>query len=113
MLRTPILSEKAFQQKIVDLAIWHRWRVVHFRPARVKINGEWTWRTPFEGHPGFVDLVIARDEAVIMAEIKREDGRFQPGQRDWGLALGPLYRLWRPSDWPEIEAELTQPRRKQ
>jgi hypothetical protein len=63
---------------------------------------------------GFPDLVICGCYGVIFAELKTEKGRVSQEQQDW---LDALYfgetdyttvwsYIWRPSDWPEVYAEL-------
>lgn len=100
------ISEAAFQRCVIDLAKLTGWRVAHHRPARTERG----WRTPVEGHPGLPDLVLARDGVVVVAELKRHQGRVTPEQRAWLAALGPTGRLWKPGDWPEIVGLLTAPR---
>lgn len=96
------IAEADFAQAVVDLAKLRGWMVVHFRPARTKAG----WRTPFTGDAGFPDLVLARDGVVLIVELKSLGGRMRPGQREWGVALGGVYRLWRPTDMDEIQATL-------
>lgn len=103
------LSEAAFQSAVIDVALWHHWRVVHYRPAlsRPQHHGQTRgWSTPLQGHPGAPDLILARHGQVILAELKRQNGRLTPDQRLWLAALGGHGRCWRPSDWPTIVGEL-------
>lgn len=97
------LTEAAFQQRVIDLAKLRGWRVAHFRPARTQ-RGNWV--TPMAGHPGFPDLVIAKPGHLVIAELKTERGQLGPGQAEWLDALGEHGRLWRPSDWDEIQGVL-------
>jgi hypothetical protein len=101
-LQATPLREADFQQRIVDLATLTGWHVTHFRA--VFTGGR--WRTPLTGNPGFPDLVLARNGTVIAAELKTDRGRTTPEQDAWLRALGEHARLWRPSDWPTIVAEL-------
>lgn len=96
------ISEADFQSTVIDAARLLRWRVTHFRAARTARG----WATPLQGHPGFPDLVLARDGVVIVAELKRHGGRLTADQRLWGAALGGAYRLWTPGMWPRIVDEL-------
>lgn len=103
------VSEADFQRAVLDLAILCRWRVVHYRPAlrAIQWHGQTKrYSTPLQGHPGAPDLILARDGRVILAELKSQRGRVSEAQRMWLSALGSHARLWRPSDWPEIVAEL-------
>lgn len=96
------MTETQFTDLVVELAQFHGWRAVHFRPARTDKG----WRTAMQGDRGFVDVVLARDGHVLHVELKTQDGALRPGQREWGEAIGPTYRLWRPSDLERIKQEL-------
>lgn len=105
----PTVPEADFQRAVLDLAILLRWRVVHYRPVLRSLQWHGQTRrysTPLQGHPGAPDLILARDGRVILAELKTQRGRLSPAQRMWLTALGSHARLWRPSDWAEIVAEL-------
>lgn len=97
------VSEADLQNAVIELAYLRGWRVTHFRPAKVR---ESQWVTPIQGHPGFPDLVLARDGVVLIAELKRVSGRVSPMQKLWALHLGGIYRLWTPQDWAEIQGTL-------
>lgn len=96
------LTEKEFQQTVVDLAHHFGWIVAHFRPART-IKG---WRTPVafdaEGYP---DLTLLRDR-IIVFELGVEGKELAPAQRRWLEAFdkagGEAYFLL-PSDMEEIK----------
>jgi hypothetical protein len=96
------VTEDDLLSAVIDLARWRRWRVTHFRPCKTEKG----WRTPLQGDPGWVDLALARNGVVILAELKSEKGKLGEGQPEWAAAIGAQYRLWRPSDWPLIEKEL-------
>jgi hypothetical protein len=101
------VTEAEFQDRITQAATLNGWRWAHFRAAQVR-NGRWA--TPQSGHPGFPDLVLARDGVLIIPENKTDTGRLRPGQAEWLDALGDHGRLWRPEDWPQIHAELSEKR---
>ena len=89
------------------------WLVHHTRPARIKVRGMETYRTPIAGHAGFPDLVLARRGRVIYAELKAQGGQLREDQIRWRDAMCPPERqafcgwfLWRPSDWAQIERVL-------
>jgi hypothetical protein len=97
------LTERQFQQRIIDLARLAGWHVVHYRPA-------WSnrgWVTALVGDKGCPDLILARRGQVILAELKTDKGSPIPEQRAWLAALGEHGRLWRPRDWDTIATELT------
>lgn len=100
------LTEELWSVKVTDTAELFGWRWAHFRPTRTAKG----WRTAQNGHPGYPDLTLARDGVVILAELKKERGRYEPGQREWIAAAGEHGRVWRPSDWPEVYATLSAPR---
>jgi hypothetical protein len=100
------IKENEFQKQVIELAQHFRWRVAHFRPARVIVRGVETWRTPCEGDAaGFPDLVLAKYGQVYFRELKTQKGKVTPEQQAWLDATGG--KVWRPSDWPEIERLLT------
>ena len=89
-------TEAAFQLAVMDLARALGWEPVHFRQMI--------------GNPsGYPDLTIIRGDRVILAELKRENGTVSRRQQEWidrMAAVGTTVHVWRPSDWPEIEAAL-------
>jgi hypothetical protein len=97
------LTEDQFAGRVHEYAKLRQWRCVHARPALTKKG----WRTAFTGDEGAPDWLFARRGVVLLVEFKSEDGELGPGQPEWGLAIGPEhYRLWRPSDWDQIQEEL-------
>lgn len=99
------LSENAFQRQVIQYAKLCGWLVHHVRPARTAKG----WRTPIQGHAGFPDLVLVRGDSLLFVELKADDGRVEPHQRQWldALALaGAVVSVWRPRDWPAIQARL-------
>jgi hypothetical protein len=91
------LSESDFQAQVVDLAKLRGWWVRHVRDER-------------GNQAGWPDLTLIRGHRLVLAELKREDGRVRPSQAE---VLGLLHGvrsveswLWRPSNWPELEAVL-------
>ena len=90
----PPETERAFQARVVALFDLLGWRVFHVHDSR---------RSP----AGFPDLVLCRPGRLVFAELKAARGRVTPEQEAWLLALreaGQRAYLWRPADWPEIEA---------
>jgi hypothetical protein len=94
------LTEREFQERVIARARTRGWLVHHARPCQ-RADGRWT--TPVEGNAGFPDLVIARDGLVLFRELKTDSGRLTPAQRHW-LEVLPNAEVWRPGDWPEVEA---------
>jgi len=97
------LSEADLQQRVINLARLRGYRVAHIRPART-INDD--WRTPYTGHAGLPDLILARNGRVLLAELKSATAQPTPNQVAWLAAAGQHGRLWRPADWPTITEEL-------
>lgn len=97
------LSEADFQRRVMDLAKLNGWRVVHVRPAWVR-SGRMV--TPYEGHPGLPDLILARRGVVLLAELKSAIGKPTADQLTWLAAAGPNGHLWAPADWPAVRAVL-------
>ena len=100
------VTEADFQRAVMDLAHWHRWRVVHVRNVAVLQRGHTVYQVPYEGAPGLPDLVMARGGRVLLAELKTDRGRVTPDQQAWLDAAGEHGRLWRPADWQTIQNEL-------
>jgi len=108
------MTEAEFQRQVIQLAALRGWLVHHARPARVRVKGVETYRTPVQGHKGFPDLVLARRGRVLLVELKASKGKLSPEQMFWRQALtGGVqpeeysgWHVWRPYDWAEIERVL-------
>ena len=92
------MTEQDFQSAVLDLAHVYGWKRAHFRAARTEHGG---WRTPVEGDgAGFPDLLLLRDDRLIVAELKSETGKATAVQTMWLTAFaqaGAEVHLWRPS----------------
>ena len=87
----PEADEKAFQAEVIKEARRLGWRHYHTYDSR-------------KSAAGFPDLVLVRDR-VVWVELKSATGRLTAAQeewRDWLLAAGQEWHLWRPADWPAI-----------
>lgn len=97
-------NERQFMDNIIRFAHLRGWRLVHQRPARL---ADGSWRTAICGHAGYPDITMVRDGVLIFAELKTDKGKLSGEQKDWIRDLervqGIIVRVWRPSDWPEIE----------
>lgn len=99
------MSEKQFQQRVVDMARTTGWLTYHTYNSR-------------RSEPGFPDLVMVHPterRPVIFAELKRETGKVSMEQKRWINALRSAFELldrhvvieiWRPADLPRIQALL-------
>jgi len=101
------MTEKQFQDTVVDLAAFHGWRVHHVKPG---MTSRGTWLTNVQGHTGFPDLVLAHAgrnasakrpailPTIIFAELKAGRGRLSDEQNKWALTLqacpGVEYYMW-------------------
>lgn len=95
-----IVSETVFQAQVIEAAKLLRWDVYHTHDSR---RSAW----------GFPDLVLIQPPFLIYAELKKSGGQPTPEQCQWLEDLhncGEETYLWRPDDWPEIEAVLKRPR---
>lgn len=95
----PVITEKAFQASVIQLAKQYKWKVY------------FTWRS-IHSPAGFPDLVFCRPPRLIFAELKSEKGELTEPQADWYDALcqcrdysgnGISVCIWRPSDFPAIK----------
>jgi hypothetical protein len=100
------ISEAAFQQRVMDLAMYCGWRIVHIPAVPEKRGRRVYHRTPYVGHGGLLDLIMARGGVVELAEVKREGEKPTPDQKLWLASAGPHGHLWYPHDWDEIRATL-------
>lgn len=102
------MTEAELQDAVIELAHLFGWRVAHFRAARTKSG----WATPVAADgKGFPDLMMARRERLIFAELKSAKGKLTLEQEEWMSALrhtGSTLAVWYPRDWESgvIEDEL-------
>lgn len=93
----PALTERQWQDRVVDLARWHGWRTYHTHDSR-------------RSAAGFPDLVLVRGGRLLFVELKSSSGRVTPAQRVWLADLsacpGVEVHLWRPADWVEVQTTL-------
>lgn len=105
-MKRPPISEREFQAQVKELALWNGWLVYHTFDSR-------------RSDAGFPDLVLARGQQLIFAELKSAKGRVTAEQQAWLDALGRVAAalvqpglpphvpvrvvMWRPADWDEIE----------
>jgi hypothetical protein len=90
------LTEQQFQAQVVALARIRGWLEYHTYDSR-------------RSTPGFPDLVLVRPGRVVWAELKTDAGKLTAAQAAWLQALrdaGQEVHVWRPANWPEIEAAL-------
>lgn len=110
-------SEAAFQQRVIDLAHFHSWRVAHFRAVRIgRKDGSFYYATPVAADgEGFPDLILVRGTRCIAAELKakrtdRPSARLAGEEQKAWLAAFRLTcvetYLWYSKNWPEIEEAL-------
>ena len=89
-------GEKDFQEEVIWLAGVLGWRVYHTYDSR-------------RSEPGFPDLVLLKGDRLVFAELKVGRRGTTAAQQSWLEELreaGCDARLWRPTDWREIEALL-------
>jgi hypothetical protein len=91
------MTEKQFQQQILDLARLMGWKVY------------FTWNS-VHSPAGFPDLAMVRGARLIFAELKTDTGKVTPAQTEWLDALKTVQGkfvsvevyLWRPADFDQI-----------
>lgn len=89
-------TEAQFQAKVIQWARLNGWMHYHTHDSR---------RSP----EGFPDLVLVRPPEIVYVELKSEKGKLTTRQQVWIGALeacGQETFVWRPSDWPFVEARL-------
>jgi hypothetical protein len=97
--RKSTLSEAAFMRQVIQLAVLYGWLPYHTFDSR-------------RSQPGFPDVVLVHRKRglCLYRELKSDTGRLSPAQQDWLAALtaaGQDAAVWRPSQWPAIQALLT------
>jgi hypothetical protein len=93
------LTEKAWQNQIIELATFCGWVHYHTYDSR-------------RSAAGWPDLVLCRPPQLIFVELKTAKGRVTRAQAEWQawlVACGQEFYVWRPSDF-EIAAERLQRR---
>jgi hypothetical protein len=104
--KLPTESEAGFQRWVINTAHIFGWKVAHFRPA---MNQRGKWMTPVQADgAGFPDCVLAnsRQRRLIIAELKREDGKLSDKQKEWLDTLTNCNvetYCWKPSMRDDIE----------
>jgi hypothetical protein len=106
------MTERQFQEQVLQLATLYRWRSYHTHDSR-------------HSAAGFPDLVLIRPPELIFAELKSDTGRLSAEQGDWLEDLGAIadgmsaletvtglaidVYVWRPKDFDPIQARLARP----
>lgn len=99
------VSERQFQQAVIQLARHLGWSVWHHHDSRRQAGGRLVGDLDAKGWP---DLALAR-EKLLLRELKAEKGRLSWWQQqtfDTLKAAGADVDVWRPSMWSEIERVL-------
>lgn len=92
----PNISERDFQQLVIDLARALGWAVYFTWDSR---------RSP----EGFPDLVLCQPPRLVYAELKTATGKVSAAQERWLARLRDCQQeayLWRPADWDFLLALL-------
>lgn len=87
------MTEKEFQNQVVELASLRGWRWYHTHDSR-------------RSNAGFPDLTLVRGDRLLFVELKTERGRLSPEQFAWLEALNETpaeIHIFRPSDWSNLE----------
>ena len=85
------MTEKEFQNAVLELARIHGWLCYHTHDSR-------------RSAPGFPDLLLAKNGAVLFAEVKTDTGKLTNDQIAWLLATHGV--IWRPKHWDVIGKSL-------
>lgn len=105
-------SEKDFQRDVIKAAELNGWLVFHAHDSRKEVRRQGV--SYFVGDKqarGFPDLVLCHPHrGLLFAELKAESGRMEVAQEIWLQVLrlaGARVKVWTPSMWAEVQAELT------
>lgn len=91
------ITEKEFQQQILELAKLCGWLTYHTYDSR-------------RCTPGFPDLVMIKGKRLVVAELKVGNNKLTSEQERWITAFlisGVESYIWKPEHWEEIEQVLT------
>jgi hypothetical protein len=91
-----LMSERQWQQQVIDLARLFHWGYYHTHDSR-------------RSNPGFPDLVLWKDR-TIFAELKTNHGRLTADQRrviHQLIGAGAEVYVWRPRDLDDVQRVLT------
>ena len=104
------MSEKEFQDEVVELARSHGWKVKHDPPSK-SARGRYMTSFAYDG-AGWPDLVLVHPMrgVTLFRELKVPPNTTSDKQDAWLAWLsdgGNDAGVWTPADWPEIETVLT------
>lgn len=102
-------SEASFTTAVVECAQMFGFLVHHDRPGRL---ADGRWRSHIQGDVGFPDILALGYGRMVIAELKVGRNPASKAQESWLWHFGQLSEtfwhvechLWKPVDWPEIEA---------
>lgn len=88
-VRAEAMLEEDLYRTVTEMATTYRWRWYHTHDSR-------------KSNVGFPDLVLVREHRLLVVELKRQKGRWRPGQQEWladvARVPGVEAYLWRPMD---------------
>lgn len=90
------MTEKAWQQQVLELASICRWQHFHVFDSR-------------RSDPGWPDLILARAPELLAVELKTDRGRLSTEQTRWLQLLeacGVEVHVWRPRDFDQVSERL-------
>lgn len=104
----PAMPEKAWQGQLLQLARlfkWSWWHDTATNAPRVCHRCKAPLRIP-RNEPGWPDLLLVRDDTLIVAELKKDDGKLEPEQTAWLERFKAVRRImvvvWRPRDHADV-----------
>jgi hypothetical protein len=107
--KLPKMTERQWQERVIEYAQGRGWKVAHFRAVRVhRKDGSVHHETPVAADgKGFPDLILVHKAfgKVVAAELKVGKNKTSPEQDNWldhfAAALVPTF-VWFPSDWDDV-----------
>lgn len=87
------ISEKQWQEQVLDVAARYGWRTFHWPDSR-RVTA-----------PGWPDLSLLKGDRLLFAELKTRTGRLSTEQRvvlAGLIASGQEVAVWRPADLVEV-----------
>ena len=105
----PQVSERLFQEGVVELARLCGWKGWHFSDSRRQVGSGAL--VGDADAAGWVDWVFVRGKVALFRELKSDAGRVTKDQEACLTALtgaGLDVEVWRPKDWDRIVETLSE-----
>ena len=118
----PRLTERRWMKQVLEIAGTFGWRSWHDAAVNNRLTCRKRYETgcqgtlvcdtcgeparPVRNAPGWPDLLLLRDQTLVVVELKSDRGRVSPEQEGWLTAFRRVARVvvcvWRPRDLEDV-----------